>query len=250
MIRERILAYGTPGSSKSYQWLLTARWQVPKGHRFFILDTDDATERMLAEEFKDLQGKLNLYRVYNWADYMDAARESVKAAREGDWVVVDLADDAWKTVQRFYIEEIFKEDPGQYFVQARLALKQKEESTKKAAKNFQPFRGWVDWPVVNALYDDWINPIIYRSKAHVYLATRANRTSIEDDTDIKETYGPYGIRPAGQKNLAHQVHTVFIVNQAKPGQWEITTVKDRGRKMYSHAPLISLPKQYLAGVMK
>jgi hypothetical protein len=61
---------------------------------------------------------------------------------------------------------------------------------------------------------------------------------------VRELYGPHGIRPAGQKQLAYQPDTVFLLTYRKDGHF-ITTVKDRGGRWYfDHQKLINFPIQY------
>jgi len=58
-------------------------------------------------------------------------------------------------------------------------------------------------------------------------------------------FGDIGVRPAGQKALGHQMHTIFLMIPGKE-KWFITTVKDRaGRPYFSKSPLVSLYHQYL-----
>jgi hypothetical protein len=249
-IRERILVTGQWGSSKSYQWLQMALALQKKGVIFRCIDTDDAIERMIDEEekFHDLHedngGNVHIYPVYDWPDYIAASKEVVDLAKEGDWNIIDLADDAWQVVQDFYIAEIFKEDRGDFLLAARKKLKAK-------SKNLQALDGWTDWQVVNALYDDFIKPIVYRSKAHLYVATKADKVSKLDSDDTKENYGFIGVKPRGQKSLPFQVHTVMVFEQGSvQGQYVVTSIKDRSRPLYDRARLTNLFKQYLVGVAK
>ena len=257
-LRERILAEGMKGTGKSYQWLKLARYLHKQGNgvSFRCIDTDQAIERMLESEFPDLipeeGGNVYLYPVYEWPEYQEAKNILLKESKQGDWNVIDMADNAWKAVQTFFVSEVYKKDIGDYFLQARIDLRAKGDKTAKGkeAKNLQPMKGWIDWPVVNKLYDDFMLPIIYQSKAHLYMTAGVDVISSDDDSETRDLYGPFGVKPRGQKNLAHQVHTEFLMQQGdRQGKWEITTIKDRGRRYYDHAPLISLPHQYFIGVV-
>jgi len=61
-------------------------------------------------------------------------------------------------------------------------------------------------------------------------------------------FGAYGVKPAGQKHLGHQVHTIFLFIppiSREDKVWRITTIKDRaGRQYFDNDPLINLYKQY------
>lgn len=258
ILRERILAEGIKGTSKSYQWLLMARWLKPRGVKFRVCDTDDAIQRMLETEFQDLipeeGGNVYVYPVFDWPEYTKVKDVLMKESVEGDWNVIDMADNAWKAIQSYYVSEVFKKDIGDYFLEQRLKLREQADMvvTKKGkvkASKLDTLSGWIDWVVINKMYDDFMLPLIYRSKAHLYMTSSVSVVSKDDDSDVRELYGPLGVKPTGQKNLAHQVHTEFLFSRGDDiNTWEITTVKDRGRRLFDKAPLISLPKQYFTVV--
>lgn len=254
VLRERILAEGIKGTSKSYQWLKLARWLKPTGAKFRCLDTDDAIFRMLETEFQDLipeeGGNVYVYPVFDWLEYMEAKDFLMKESIAGDWNVVDMADNAWKAIQSHFVSEVFKKDIGDYFLDARKKLAEAGDKTAKgkAVKALQPLSGWVDWQVINKMYDDFMLPLVYRSKAHLYMTASVSAVSTDDESTVRELYGPLGVKPNGQKNLAHQVHTEFLFTNPEQDVWEITTVKDRGRRHFDHAPLLDLAKQYMVPV--
>lgn len=257
-IRERILAMGPPGTGKTYQWLKMAKILMPKGVRFLCLDTDAAVTFMLETNFPELlpenKGNVYVHPAYDWPEYMAGLEWVQKEARETDWVVLDMADMAWDTVQRYFITSIFDMKKGEYFLEARRKIKERGDmDTKgKPASSVMPdaIKGWLDWPVVNSIYADFILPIAYRTKAHLYVATKAQPVTKDDDPGTKIVFGEMGIRPAGQKHLGHQVHTVFLFSIERISKteihWLITTVKDRANRPYfSRARLHDLYKQYL-----
>ena len=106
--------------------------------------------------------------------------------------------------------------------------------------------GWKDWSVINKLYDDWILPIIYRVKCHVYAATDVDPLDKNvKNAEMQQLFGKLGVKPAGQKGLGGQHHSIFLLI---PGEdrWFITTIKDRAdRPYFKKTPLISLHTQYL-----
>lgn len=255
-IRERILSAGPPGSGKSYQWLKLAKWLKKTGANFRVLDTDDAIARMIEEEFPELHpeegGNVYIYPIYDWPEYMEKQRTVLKESEEGDWVIIDMADNAWKTVQSYFVEQVFNVDIADYFLEARKALAAKGDKTSKGreAKNLQVLRGWLDWPVINKIYDSFMLPLVYRNRAHLYMTAKVNTISSDDDSTVRDIYGPFGVRPAGQKDLAHQVHTEFLFQLGDEIEsWEISTIKDRGRKYFDHTPLLSLSHQYFMKVV-
>lgn len=258
VLRERILVEGMKGTGKSYHWLKLARYLHKQGNgvSFRCIDTDQAIERMLESEFPDLipeeGGNVYIYSVYEWPEYQEAGKILLKEAQPGDWNVIDMADNAWKAVQTHFVSEVWKKDPGQYFLEARKELAARGDKTKKGkdATKLEVMKGWTDWVVINAMYDSFMLPLVYQSKAHLYMTTGVDVVSKDDDSDTRDLYGPFGVKPRGQKNLAHQVHTEFLFQQGdRQGRWEITTIKDRGRRYYDHAPLLDLVKQYFIGVV-
>ena len=54
---ERILLYGSTGTSKTYSWLNIARWsqRTKSPALFHCLDTDNAITDQLDQEFSDLK---------------------------------------------------------------------------------------------------------------------------------------------------------------------------------------------------
>ena len=224
-MRERILVLGGPGSGKTYGWLKLASHF--RQSEFYVVDSEIGGERSL-QEFPDLKN-VHIYPVAEWPEYRKAQKEIADKARENDWIVVDMVDKAWSAVQRYYVGEIFDQEMGEYFLEAR--RKVKKDTKSLFAGRDAALKGWLDWPVVNRLYEDFIFPLVYRSPAHLYLATAAQAVSDEDEKEVREVYGPYGLRPAGQKSLPYQPDTVLLLTHARDGYY-ITTIKDRGGRKY------------------
>lgn len=237
-MRERILTLGGPGSGKTYSWLKLASHF--KNAQFHVIDTEIGAERSL-QEFPQLTN-VTVYPVAEWTEYREVQKEIINVAGENDWVVIDMADKAWSAVQRYFISEIFDKEMGTYFMEARRKIKKDAKSLfggRDAA-----LKGWVDWVVINRLYEDFIFPLVYRSPAHLYMASSAQPVSEEDDKEVRELYGPYGLRPAGQKALAYQPDTVLLLSHARDGYY-MTTIKDRGgRKYFDRQKLHNLCLQY------
>ncbi|GAI87778.1 unnamed protein product [marine sediment metagenome] len=274
-IRERILSMGITGSGKSYQWLKLADILLPTKARFRCLDTDNDIPYMLETQFPQLLprngGNVYVHAAIDWPDYKlgvawlqrkpinkdylelltpDVRKDLSIPIKDQDWVVVDMADNAWDTVQRYFTSEVFGEDLGDYFLQMRKLIQQRggKDRHGKVATSVAPeaFDGWKDWSVMNKLYYDWIHPIVYQIPCHVYATTRPERIDkAEKNAEILSLFGGLGVRPAGQKKLGGQMHTIFLMI---PGEekWFITTAKDRaGRPYFKKTPLVSLYMQYL-----
>jgi len=234
---------GGPGSGKTYTWLKLASYYQTRhpDATFYVIDSEIGAERSLLE-FPGLTN-VKVFPVVDWKEYREAQKTIAKKCTEYDWVVLDMADKAWTAVQRYYIEEIFnQQDMGDYFLEARKKLKKDAKSL--FAGRDAALKGWTDWPVVNRLYEDFIFPLVYRIPANLFMATAGQAVSEEDAENIRDLYGPHGIRPAGQKNLPYQPDTVLLLTH-KQGGYYITTVKDRGgRSYFDHQKLINFPIQY------
>lgn len=267
---------GITGSGKSYHWLKMAELLLPTGSIFRVLDTDNAIPYMLGTQFPHLMpengGNVYVQPSVEWPEYKVGvawARQTglkeaqVKAldeynrkaytipVKDNDWLIVDMADDAWSTVQNYFVGEVFQEDEGDYFLSVRRELQARGGKSKvdgKTATSILPegLSGWIDWVVINKLYNDWIRPITFQMKCHVYATTKVEKIDRGlKDVEMTMLFGDLGVRPTGQKRLGHQMHTVLLMI---PGadRWFITTAKDRaGRTYFKKTPLVSFYTQYL-----
>ena len=227
-LRERILAYGGPGSGKTYSWMKLAA--LFKDSHFHVIDTEIGAERSLAE-FPKITN-VTIYEAIDWPDYENAQKEIIPKVKLDDWVVIDSADKPYSAVQRYFINEVFKKDMGVYFLDARkqIAAKKKDVKSLFTGKD-AALKGWLDWPVINAMYNDFIYDFIYRTKAHLYIVTPADKVSEEDSKETRNLYGASGLKPVGQKMLGHQPDTVLLMSHS-PAGYAATTVKDRGGREY------------------
>ncbi len=90
--------------------------------------------------------------------------------------------------------------------------------------------------VINRLHRDMTNAIL-RTPAHVYATAGQKAMGEKIEKETRLIFGPLGVMPSGQKNLAHIFHTVLLKKQTRGGaggsevKWTMTTAKDRGRVM-------------------
>ncbi len=228
--RERILAYGSPGAGKTRAWLSIADLYVKTNSpgKFYVIDTDDTYWASVEEFPKVAEAEIvETLSVYDWTAMTDAAKEFAAKAGPDDWIVCDLFDKGWEEVQNYYSEQAFGQDKGDFF----LDLKRRLEASKKTKGDQPGFEGWTDWTTIKALHARWANNVLYRHKAHVFLATSSKAISRKTDKkDIIQAFGHIGAKPAGEKGLAaHGVNTVMMLSQAKTGEeWTMDTAKDRG----------------------
>lgn len=236
--RERILAMGSFATGKTTGWLSIARWAEATGSspHFYVIDTDAAVEHMVA--LGDWPGdRIHVWPVFEWAEYEAAMNEILPRLTSQDWLVCDFVSTAWESIQDWYVSQVYKQSIDEFFLDARMA-----------AKQGNPLDGWRDWSIINRVYKSWANKLIYQNDAHLYLTAQAETLRDTDSREMRAQFGPIGMRPRGQKHLAHQVHTILALQSMRPGEITMTTVKDRERLKVEYAPLNDFTLDYLVGV--
>jgi hypothetical protein len=252
---ERILSIGITGAGKTYQYLKMAQKLKSTGAKFYVLDTDRAVDYMLDTQFPDLKpengGNVSVFNAYDWEQYKAFLKwVDAKNPKPDDWVVIDMMDNAWKSVQRYFSDQVFSKEMGDYFLQVRKEVEKqggKGDDGKKVTNIVKEgMDGWVDWTVINKLYDDWAAKISYRLNCHVYATAKVTEVAKnEKNPEVLQMYGAIGVKPGGQKDTGHLFHTILLF---KPGKekWFIDTIKDRaGRVYFDNTPLTSLYMQYM-----
>lgn len=247
-IPERILSIGPAGSGKTTNWLNILKWAVrtKADIKFYVLDTDFAVPRMLIS-YPEIVPYLKLYPCYDWLDYTQAIKESMRDARPlQDWIIVDFIGSAWVAVQSYYVEEVFKRDIGNYFLQVRKDL-------DKDAKNLGALEGWVDWQVINPLYKQWVQQFLFKGQYHIYCTAKTDQLSSDkkptEDSATRSLFIRHGVKPQGQKTLPFQFHTLLLNSYTPRGESRtITTVKDRERVEVAGLVVKDFTIQYLRDI--
>jgi hypothetical protein len=240
---ERILLYGGPGTGKTSAWLDIARtYQLTNTPGVFhVLDTDSTTARMVASSYANLTN-LDIREAYDWPEYRQHTANFHAIAKPEDWIIIDQVSSAWQTLQRYFTNEVFHQDMGAYFLSARKAMAGDE-------KKLKAFQGWTDWTVINAMYLDWIQPLILRPKCHLLATSIADVVSDDlDEKSSKTLFARYGYKPGGQKHLGYQFHSVLLTSYDPIRKWSISTPKDREREILEGRPIKSFTRDYLMGV--
>lgn len=243
--REKILVMGPWGTGKTTDWLNIAKWSKETGSKakFFALDTDNALDAFLepGTQYEELDwrrgGNVEWQHVFEWEEYTAALDVFRPKIGPDDWSVVDFISPAWDAVQAHYVEEIFKSGMAEYFLEARKL---------KAGGN--PLDGWKDWGPINKMYKQWMNGLLHRTPGHKFFTAEVDAIRDSDDKGIKATFGAYGVRPKGQKQLGHQPHTILLGAVDRQGDITHTTIKDRERQPFERKPIKEFAIDYLVQV--
>jgi hypothetical protein len=247
--RERILNYGGPGAGKSTNLMMIAEAlpEVP----FYIIDTDDTTERLLEDDFSGLHNVEPMV-VEDWAEFTLGVREFLAEIdtytksgetprQELPWLGIDMSDVTWDWAQAYFVDQVFNEGIDEYFIRARKEL-------EPGAKKVNPMEGWVDWPVINKIFQARWNPLTKGRNYHLFLTAKGGDVRREEKQN-RELYDAIGSMPTGEKRMGHRVHTIlFSSKTTKKNEWHLTTAKDRGRKMLDNEVITDFAGDYLEDI--
>jgi hypothetical protein len=244
---ERLLFFGVQGTGKSKAVLDIAR-QCPAA-TFRVVDTDysQSFRRALELEYTDLRNV-----IYEWVDQeefeemADCIATYADETQEGDWCVVDSMTPSWNGVQGYFIEQVHGDDDAGYFLHVRKEI----ERLNREQKSLGALEGWMDWPVINKMYRRKIIRPLRVCQGHVILTAELSKVSDEDDKEVRNLFGPYGVKPAGQKSLGHFPSSVFMLTKPRAERYEITTIKDRQRPEFEGDELTNFFNDYLKPIAK
>lgn len=256
---ERILAYGPAGSGKTTNLLNIAKFAnlTKSPSRFFIGDSDFAMDRMIAgypeltfsifgdPNFNNPDARVVIFPLFEWKDYERFLIEVRRAATPLDWVGIDFIGSAWTAVQEYYVNQVFHQDIGDYF------LKVRKEISNDASK-LGALEGWVDWAVINPIYKKWVNHLLFRGRYHLYATAKSDNLSSDrkptEDSQTRQLFARYQVKPVGQKDLPFQFHTLLLTGRGSNGDRTMTAIKDRERQEVSGTTITSFTTDYLVNI--
>lgn len=223
--RERILAFGTFGSGKSEAVTKIREKAVAEDRMLYVSDTERAYEALLDPD--DALVDVTDLSLAEWPDYIADAERMLEIGQEGDWWAYDSASQPWEVLQNWALDQGWENDRGD----------------------------GIDWQRVNREYATLQNAWL-AFPGHVLLTARwkeltppkRNGEQVESRQTL-QTYGRFGGRPAGQKDLGHVVpHTVLLMGQTRSGTYVMSTVKDRKRKVLVDEPVRDFARDYLVKI--
>lgn len=273
--RERILCFGVQGTGKSHAVVTIMQRCV--ADTFYIIDNDNAWERQIEgtdledkvkeeyrghteklvkgekqitltrdHEYENPNGRLVIYHCKGWEENIAAIADAVSRSGRDDWIIIDNVTMLWEAVQKSFIEQIFDSKIDRYFLEVR-TQKEKQSKSGSDSKSLGALEGWMDWPVINAMYIENVTQHLLNPPGNLFIMAELDTISKEDkDQDIKGLFGPYGVKPKGQKRTGHNPQTVMLMTVTRQGAWKMTTVKDRGtREKVQQMEVDEFAKDYL-----
>lgn len=243
--RERILTFGVQGVGKSNA-ILTVAKKCPDT-TFYVIDTDysESYARALDSEYEGLTN-VEITRVSpdDWEDMIPAIEQISAKMGEDDWLIFDSMSPTWEAVQEWFIEKVHGQDIDDYFMEVRM----KKENTKgKDSKALGALEGWMDWPVINKVYFKLYKRLM-AIPGHLYMTAEQVAVNDDEGREIKGLFGPYGVKPKGQKKLGHLPQTVLLLTKNRAGEYAITTIKDRNRVELENEPVQDFMRDYMVKV--
>lgn len=255
--RERICVYGPSDSGKTSCAVAIANWiaRTKAPSRMFFIDTDGTAEASIPDEL-----------VGNVVDIFDVdGRNEMKAATKiiqgkldrarNDWLVVDSIDRPWNYAQDSFFELGYGIDPDDFFIDAkRKAMLRSQETGKgEAIGDYVAGDHGVNWQIINKMYGE-MTKLLKTRNAHVLCTSPATEVRKPDrsgrggdDPEIIDTFTRVGIKPAGQKGLPYQFHTILLV-QRKAGGRDSDKFRVIGTQKERNPLGIAAPRERLTAV--
>ena len=244
--RERILLYGEPGTGKTKQIIEVIKFLKVTKTPFHAYAIDNDRSWKLMVDKHNLEDYVTVYEVYEYPEYMEAAKKIIPKLHPNDLYICDLASELWPTTQEYYTDQMYHDDIGKFFLDAMTSGKDHE------------FEGWTDWKVINKLYFSFMRPFVYKSPCHVFATSTAdpvmrpksgaNASKVADDKETISIFGSVGYKPEGQKRLKHQFNTTILMHKDSRDKFIMSSVKDRERELFRNKPVNNFALDYLKGV--
>lgn len=254
--RERIGAYGGPGTGKSSA-LLSIAARCPTAD-FYVMDLDDSYERLveLWPEEHDGQEIHNIQPTTGFFEWEQAIEwlEKISPLKGGgpgtvdDWLVLDLSSTLWEWCRDFYNEQVFGKTTSEHFLSKRQQLEErKAKLNKDSGGGLGVYEQNTDWATIKSIYQGEIHRRLLRWPGHIWITAEEQKLGSNEDKVTRENFGGLGVKPRGHSQTPHMMQSYFqfrIVGK----KWTITTAKDRGRARFNDDELEDFAKDYLIDI--
>jgi len=226
---ERILIMGGYKSGKTESWIDIAR-KTTNAH-FYVIDTDISLPKMIEDEDQEVQDRITYDQPEDWLELTATLATYRKQLRPQDWLVVDMISTAWEFAQEAFSMADYKTNSG----------------------DENPMAYWKE---VKESYHSLLARRLVTNKFNVLLCAptdevRSEKGAIPEDKAILSIYGQKGVKPRGNKETAHLVHSVIMLRSdyKDDNKRMMSTVRaDRKREHMEGVIVRSFAKDYLMKV--
>lgn len=264
--RERLVLFGMEGVGKT-----SAAWQIAlrtNAKTIWYVETDNTADEFAeSEQYADVgireewvnrqrdttyynnsDGRVVLLRVRSWEEYVWAMEKAFKEAERDDWIVIDNQSNMWTGVQDWYVVNAYGKSSADFALEVR---KKQIANNEKGTVSQEQF---TDWGAINPQYNEHVRRYILNPPCHILmLAMQKPLDDKERDKEAKATFGPYGVKPVGQKAIGQDARTVLLLTKDKRFSSEkylLTSCKDREREKLDAAEWGDFVGDYLVKVGK
>ena len=185
-------------------------------------------ESNIPEEYRE---NILIFPVNTYEDIVSSTAVAAKYLAEHKkktgklgWLVCELLEDVWKSVQDYYCRLAYGETLGEYFAKKRADVKAIQEDTTA----YKSLEGWGDWPIIKYFHNfNWIDKI-KRMQYNVLFTAE-----IKPEGNKDSIFFDLGYRPAGEKDNMHRVDTIIYLSH-KGNEFFMQPYKSTGyKRLYS-----------------
>jgi len=218
---EKILWFGESNTGKTQSAIIDvlrylASQKVPPEHVMFcVIFPDRATGitklyHLIPQQYRD---RVFMFTINDYEDLISATAsaedllmEHYKKTKVHGWMIIELAEEAWRMSQDYYSRKSFGETLADLMSAKRRALTEYNDSSDERKKEsaYQALEGWRDWTVIKFFHNfNWIDKI-KRMPFNVAMTSEIKAVDSSDSIffDIKH-------QPAGEKDNVHRFDTVI-----------------------------------------
>lgn len=238
--REKILLAGPWGSGKSYarNRLIHTLNATGSDAMVYVLDTDDTKDRAWDAYGDKFMERVEWRYVNAYEDWKSAADDFAAKMTKDDWMVVDRVDLLWQSCQDYYVRKVYGVDSGDFYLEFAIA------NVNNARAGGSPLAGahGQKWDHIKRQYAEVVAQLIfprttlaggktYGHPGHVLACSNVKDVNSEqDDEQTVNIYQRFGVKPAGEKNLPTQFHSVLMMGAGPP--WVMNTAREREGREY------------------
>lgn len=206
-LRERTLLIGGMGTGKSSA-ICSMMAKLPSRH-FHIIDTDEAFEFNLLG-WPDVVERAN-YTIYpasnyDWPTIPTALEEASAACGGDDFFVFDCSSESWGAIQGYA----------------------RANDWWRLDKNGKKIKDDIEWVTVNSEYQR-VYKAIMQCKGNVVVTADVDALGDRDEKQMRVVFGPWGLKPKGQKTLWRYFHSIVLMRRSKGDVWTATGIRERDR---------------------